>query len=106
MAQPASMPAPRRLPDDFALAVACCRWTFSGEGAEDVRRLAEAVDWGELLATCRRHRVTAALTLRRRIRGLSPNWPTRGPLRQGSFGVRPILRPSPCPTIPVSHLHR
>ena len=57
MAQPASMPAPRRLPKDFALAVACCRWTFSGEGAEDVRRLAEAVDWGDLLATCRRHRV-------------------------------------------------
>ena len=47
----------RKLPDEFALAVASCRWAFSGEGAEEVRRLAVAVDWGKFLATCRRHRV-------------------------------------------------
>ena len=56
MAGPANLP-PRRLPDDFALAVACCRWAFSGEGADEVRRLAGAVDWAGFLAACRRHRV-------------------------------------------------
>ena len=47
----------RKLPADFALAVACCRWAYSGEGADEVRRLAAVADWGEFLATCRRHRI-------------------------------------------------
>ena len=49
---------PRRvLPADFALAVACCRWTYSGVGEETIRRLAKGIDWGRFLATCRRHRI-------------------------------------------------
>jgi hypothetical protein len=46
-----------KLPNEFALAVACCRWTYSGQGADEVRMLAEAADWGNFLQTCRRHRV-------------------------------------------------
>lgn len=46
----------QRLPDEFALAAACCRWVFSGEAAE-VQRLAGAVNWVKFLAACRRHRV-------------------------------------------------
>ena len=47
----------RKLPTEFALAVACCRWAHSGQGADDVRRLAQGADWGEFLAACRRHRI-------------------------------------------------
>ena len=47
----------RRLPAEFALAVACCRWAYSGEGSAEIRRLARHVDWGGFLASCRRHRV-------------------------------------------------
>jgi hypothetical protein len=46
-----------QLPTEFALVVACCRWTYSGEGDDDIRCLAGAVDWGEFLRACRRHRV-------------------------------------------------
>jgi hypothetical protein len=45
------------LPREFALAVACCRWAYSGEGADPIGELAGIVDWGAFLATCRRHRV-------------------------------------------------
>lgn len=49
---------PRRdLPTEFALAVACCRWTYSAAGAEELRRLAKTADWSEFLRVCRRHRV-------------------------------------------------
>jgi len=46
-----------KLPNEFALAVACCRWAYSRQGADDVRTLAEAADWGNFLQACRRHRV-------------------------------------------------
>lgn len=45
------------LPTEFALAIACCRWTCSGECEGEARRLAESADWGEFLEVCRRHRV-------------------------------------------------
>src|SRR5215213_2901899 len=57
MSRPATIQPHRRLPDDFALAVACCRWAYAGDGAQEVRGLAGTVDWGKFLATCRRHRV-------------------------------------------------
>lgn len=53
----AQVQAGPRLPAEFALAVACGRWAFSGDGADEVRRLAEAAEWGEFLRVCRRHRV-------------------------------------------------
>ena len=37
--------------------MACCRWAYSGDDAEAVRRLAGSADWGEFLTACRRHRV-------------------------------------------------
>jgi hypothetical protein len=45
------------LPIEFALAVACCRWAYSGEGESEVRHLAAPADWGGFLHVCRRHRV-------------------------------------------------
>lgn len=48
-----------RLPNEFALAAACCRWTYSGHGADEVARLANQADWGNVVAACRRHRVQA-----------------------------------------------
>jgi len=46
-----------KLPTEFALAASCCRWAYSGEGAEELRRAAQSADWGKFLETCRRHRV-------------------------------------------------
>ncbi len=57
MTLPVSYQPRLKLPIEFAVAVACCRWTYSGEGADEVRSLAAAVDWGAFLRTCRRHRV-------------------------------------------------
>lgn len=57
MNPPASFLPHRKLPGDFALAGACCRWTYSGEGADNLRALASAVDWNEFVHACRRHRV-------------------------------------------------
>lgn len=42
---------------EFNLAVACCRYSFAAEQAENVDRLAEAVDWERFMALSRRHRV-------------------------------------------------
>lgn len=50
---------PVALPNEFALAVACCRWSFSGDGAKRIGELSSQVDWEAFLATCRRHRVQA-----------------------------------------------
>src|SRR5215218_1661581 len=57
MTRPASYQPRPKLPIEFALAVACCRWTYSEEGGDEVRRLAGQVDWGRFLNACRRHRV-------------------------------------------------
>jgi hypothetical protein len=57
MASPATIQPHRKLPNEFALVVACCRWAFSSEGADEVRELAASVDWSEFAQTCRRHRV-------------------------------------------------
>jgi hypothetical protein len=57
MTSPASYQQRPKLPTEFALMVACCRWTWSTEGADEVRGLAGAVDWGAFLRACRRHRV-------------------------------------------------
>src|SRR5215213_7826073 len=57
MTRPPSYQPRRKLPTEFALAVACCRWSYSGQGAEEVRRLAKTVDWGAFLATSRRQRI-------------------------------------------------
>jgi hypothetical protein len=57
MTSPSSYQPGSGLPIEFALAVACCRWAYSGEGENELRRLAEAVDWGCFLKACRRHRV-------------------------------------------------
>ena len=57
MTSPTSYQPSRKLPTEFAMAAACCRWTYSGEDADEVRTLAKAVDWGAFLHICRRHRV-------------------------------------------------
>lgn len=57
MTSPVNYQPNLQLPTEFALAVACCRLTYSGEGADEVRRLAKAVHWGGFLHSCRRHRV-------------------------------------------------
>jgi hypothetical protein len=57
MSRPATYQPRPALPTEFALAVACCSWTYSGQGADDVLRYAGAADWGEFLKACRRHRV-------------------------------------------------
>ncbi|HEY1604444.1 MAG TPA: nucleotidyltransferase family protein [Allosphingosinicella sp.] len=47
-----------RLPPEFALAAACCRWPPSPEREAAVREAAAAIgDWDALLRTARRHRV-------------------------------------------------
>ena len=46
---------------EFNLAVACCRYSFAAERAENIRRLAETVDWERLIALSRRHRVEGLL---------------------------------------------
>lgn len=48
---------PIALPNEFALAVACCRWSYSGEDSGRIAELAGQVDWDTFLRTCRRHRV-------------------------------------------------
>ena len=48
---------PFSLPNEFALASACCRWAWSGKGAAEIGQRAATADWGAFLATCRRHRV-------------------------------------------------
>ena len=48
---------PIPLPNEFALASACCRWAGSGNGADEIGQLAATADWGSFLETCRRHRV-------------------------------------------------
>ena len=57
MTGPVTVQPRRKLPDAFALAVACCRWTYCEAGEETIRRLAKGMDWGAFLATCRRHRI-------------------------------------------------
>lgn len=57
MSRPVTYQPHFKLPTEFALAAACCRWTYSSEGADEVERLAESTDWQAFLATCRRHRV-------------------------------------------------
>ena len=57
MPGPASHLQRNKLPAEFALAIACCRWAYSAEGGDDACNLATGVNWGQFLATCRRHRV-------------------------------------------------
>lgn len=45
------------LPTEFRLAVACCRWAFSGTGADMIVRCARGVDWQRFVAVARRHRI-------------------------------------------------
>lgn len=42
---------------EFNLAVASCRWSFSGEGSGEISKLASEVDWQKFLRLIRRHRV-------------------------------------------------
>lgn len=48
-----------RLPPEFSLVVACCRWPPSPDGAAAVRQAASGVDWAVLLKVAKRHRVEA-----------------------------------------------
>jgi hypothetical protein len=48
---------PISLPNEFALAVACCRWASSRDGASEIGERAAGADWGAFLEVCRRHRV-------------------------------------------------
>ena len=57
MTRPVSYQPCPKLPTEFALMVACCRWSYSTQGAEGIRALANKVDWGKFLSACRRHRV-------------------------------------------------
>ena len=45
------------LPNEFRLAVACCRQVYSGDDADRVAELARLVDWPGFLAVARRHRI-------------------------------------------------
>jgi hypothetical protein len=45
------------MPTEFALAVECCRWSFSGDGEAAIRELAQQTDWTMVLAWARRHRI-------------------------------------------------
>ena len=42
---------------EFQLAAECCRWRYSGEGAERLSSLARNVDWPRFLRLIERHRV-------------------------------------------------
>ena len=42
---------------EFALALACCRWSFAGDRGSDITRLSAEVDWPAFLRLIRRHRV-------------------------------------------------
>lgn len=42
---------------EFALALACCRWSFSGEGGSEIARCSREVDWPQFVHVIRRHRV-------------------------------------------------
>lgn len=57
MTSPVNYQPSRKLPTEFAMAAACCRWTYSGEDAEGVREFAATADWAAFLLTNRRHRV-------------------------------------------------
>lgn len=77
MPEPAISKPHYRLPAEFSLAVACCRWAYSGEGADSVGRLADMVEWGGFLAACRRHRVQGLAWHALSKLGLSPPAPVQ-----------------------------
>ena len=77
MTSPASYQPRPGLPTEFALAAACCRWAYSGEGETEVRRLAETVDWGEFLKACRRHRMQGLAWQALRALKVAPPAPVR-----------------------------
>ncbi len=45
------------LPTEFRLVAACCRWAYSGGGAESIVEAARGADWERAAAVARRHRV-------------------------------------------------
>ncbi len=45
------------IPNEFALAVECCRWAFAGGDPLPVEQLTRLVDWDRFVRVSRRHRV-------------------------------------------------
>ena len=54
LGQPAGTVA---LEDRLRLCVACCRWAFAGDNADEVRALADCADWSVFLRHARYHRI-------------------------------------------------
>jgi hypothetical protein len=67
------------LPDvadvELNLAVACCRWTVSGESGSEICDLSSRVEWDRFLEVIRRHRVQSLVNSALRASGAAPPAP-------------------------------
>jgi hypothetical protein len=57
---------------ELELAIASCRWSYSGEALSTIEDLSRQVDWPLFLHTIRRHRVQGLVNLALRKSGIAP----------------------------------
>jgi hypothetical protein len=72
---------------EFALALACCRWSFSGEGRNEIVRRSREVDWPQFIRVIRRQRVQGLVAQALRKNCVSPPAAFADVLSQEAGGI-------------------
>jgi hypothetical protein len=76
-----------RLPPEFSLVAACCRWPPSPLRDHAVQEAAAGVDWGRVVAVARRHRVEGLVHDGLRRAGLAPPPDVAAPLAAAGAAI-------------------